>query len=108
MARATKKKAKTSWIATARKSKSFWMQLHSLWLMAMTFLTNGWDWLLGAVVTVVGVLPTATSEAQQLVTTNELWAGWLKYEAKSIVVPIVMCSVAISMLRHVRDKRNMQ
>lgn len=105
MARRTKAKTKPGWFSTAGKSKSFWMQLHSLWLMAMTFLADGWDWLLGGIITIMGAVPAVTSDVQQVVSTNDLWAGWLKYEAKSVVVPLVMLSTAVAMIRHVRDKR---
>lgn len=99
---------KPGWVSTAAGSKSFLMQLWGIVLLVMTTVT---DWIKSAVDFVsglFGVLPDVGNEVQSFVSTGEQFAGFFKLNTAKVIVPLVVVAIGIAMVRHVRDKREME
>lgn len=99
---------KPSIVATAAKSKSFLMQAHAMLLLVLGFLTDLGAQLVAWFTTLVGVAPAVTGDVQTVVDTTTLWTGWLKIDASRFLVPMIVASIGIAMVRHIRDKREIE
>ena len=96
------------WVTTAVRSKSFFMQLWGMLLLVASTVT---DWTRAAVDFVsglFGVLPDVGNEVQSFVSTGEQFAGFFNLNMAKFVVPFVVVSISIAMIRHLRDKREIE
>jgi lysozyme family protein len=90
---------------TAVKSKSVWLQIKALALLVVSVCT---DWISNAVdfvSSLVGIVPDVKGDVQSVASTGNEVAGFLKISTAKIVVPLVIITVAIAIVRHVNDKR---
>lgn len=94
-------------IKTAAKSKSFWMQLQALGALVGAAFTDAGNWVADTASSLFGVVPEVKGDVQQMVSTGNEVAGYLKISTAKIVVPLVVITIVIAMIRHLNDKRGM-
>lgn len=95
------------WITTAAKSKSFLMQLQAIVVLIVTTLTDWGRSVVGFVSGLFGMAPSIQDSVQTAVSTGEQLAGFFQTQTAKVVVPLVLVTVTVAMVRHVNDKREL-
>lgn len=96
------------WITTATRSKTVWLKLQAVWLLVVGWFTDLGHKGMQGIATLIEAAPGIASDANQHISTAQQFSEWFGANIKGMTLAIVITCVVIGLIRHVRDKRELE